>query len=37
MERVSSIFRQILKFFPRTIFDAAVKEHHAEKHAKRMT
>ena len=37
MERVSSILRQILKFFPRTIFDAAVKEHEAEKHAKGMT
>ena len=37
MERVSSIFRQILKFFPRTVFDAAVKKHQAEKHAKGMT
>ena len=37
MERVSSIFRQILKFFPRTIFDAAVNQHKAEKHAKGMT
>lgn len=37
MERVSSIFRQILKFFPRTVFDAAVKRHEAEKHAKGMT
>lgn len=37
MERVSSIFGQILKFFPRTVFDAAVKEHEAEKHAKGMT
>jgi Transposase DDE domain/Domain of unknown function (DUF4372) len=37
MERVSSIFRQILQFFPRLIFDAAVNQHHAEKHAKGMT
>ena len=37
MEQVSSIFKQILKFFPRTIFDAAVNKHEAEKHAKGMT
>jgi hypothetical protein len=37
MERVSSIFSQILRFFPRTIFDAAVAHHHGEKHAKGMT
>lgn len=37
MERVSSIFRQILRFFPRTVFDAAVQKHQAEKHAKGMT
>jgi diacylglycerol kinase len=37
MERVSSIFRQILKFFPRTVFEGAVKKHEAEKHAKGMT
>jgi hypothetical protein len=37
MERVSSIFRQILKFFPRTVFEAAVGKHEAEKHAKGMT
>ena len=37
MERVSSIFSQILKFFPKTIFDAAVAHHHGEKHAKGMT
>lgn len=37
MEQVSSIFKQILKFFPRTIFDAAVNKHKAEKHAKGMT
>ena len=37
MERVSSIFSQILKFFPRTVFDAAVAHHQGEKHAKGMT
>jgi len=37
MERVSSIFSQILKFFPRTIFDSAVAHHQGEKHAKGMT
>lgn len=37
MERVSSIFGQILKFFPRVIFDAAVSQHEGEKHAKGMT
>jgi hypothetical protein len=37
MERVSSIFSQILKFFPKTVFDAAVAHHQGEKHAKRMT
>jgi hypothetical protein len=37
MERVSSIFGQILKFFPRTIFDAAVQTHEGDKHAKGMT
>jgi hypothetical protein len=37
MNRVSSIFAQIMKFFPRTVFDAAVKQHGAEKHAKGMT
>jgi diacylglycerol kinase len=37
MERVCSIFSQILKFFPRTIFQAAVQRHQAEKHAKGMT
>jgi len=36
MERVSSIFSQILKFFPRTIFDAAVQQHQSDKHAKGM-
>jgi hypothetical protein len=37
MERVSSISRQILKLFPRLVFDAAVKKHEAEKHARGMT
>jgi len=37
MERVSSIFGQILKFFPRTVFDAAVRGHNGEKHAKGMS
>jgi hypothetical protein len=37
MVRVSSIFGQILKFFPRGVFEAAVKHHQADKHAKGMT
>jgi hypothetical protein len=37
MERVSSIFGQILKFFPRTVFEAAVRKHGGDKHAKGMT
>ena len=37
MERVSSIFSQILRFFPKTIFDSAVAHHQGEKHAKGMT
>lgn len=37
MDRVSSIFSQILKFFPKTIFDSAVAHHQGEKHAKGMT
>jgi len=37
MERVSSIFSQILKFFPKAVFDAAVAHHEGEKHAKGMT
>jgi hypothetical protein len=37
MDRVSSIFGQILKFFPRGAFEAAVKQHQADKHAKGMT
>ncbi len=37
MERVSSIFSQILKFFPKTLFDGAVARHQGDKHAKGMT
>ena len=37
MEQVCSIFSQILKFFPRTVFQAAVQQYQAEKHAKGMT
>jgi hypothetical protein len=37
MERVSSIFGQILKFFPRPVFEAAVRKHEGDKHAKGMT
>ena len=36
MVQVSSIFGQILRFFPRTIFDAAVHKHQGDKHAKGM-
>lgn len=34
MERFSSIFCQLLKLFPRTEFQALVKEHRAERHAR---
>jgi hypothetical protein len=37
MERVSSIFGQILKFFPRAAFETAVKQHQADKHSKGMS
>jgi len=37
MPRVCSIFSQILRFIPRTIFESAVREHQTEKHAKGMT
>lgn len=37
MQRVSSIFSQILRFIPRAIFESAVVEHQTEKHAKGMT
>ena len=36
MVQVSSIFGQILRFFPRAIFDAAVHKHQGDKHAKGM-
>ena len=36
MVQVSSIFGQILRFFPRAIFDAAAHKHHGDKHAKGM-
>jgi hypothetical protein len=34
MKRVCSIFSQLLQLFPRTGFQAAVKEHKAERHAR---
>jgi len=37
MQRVCSIFSQILKFIPRPIFEDAVRSHKAEKHAKGVT
>ena len=37
MERVSSIFSQILRFFPRGVFDSAAARHRGDKHAKGMT
>ena len=37
MGRVCSIFSQILRFIPRSIFESAVQEHQTEKHAKGMT
>ena len=37
MERVSSIFSQIVKLVPRRLFDEAVQRHQGEKHAKGMT
>lgn len=37
MERVCSIFSQILKLVPRAEFDRAVRKHEAEKHAKGLT
>jgi diacylglycerol kinase len=37
MPRVCSIFSQILRFIPRTIFESAVQKHQTEKHAKGMT
>jgi hypothetical protein len=37
MQRVSSIFAQIVNFVPRTLFEAAVEQHQADKHTKGMT
>jgi hypothetical protein len=37
VERFSSIFCQLLKLFPRTEFQALVKEHRAERHARGFT
>ena len=37
MVRVASLFSQILSLFPRTEFQQAVKQHHAERHAKRFS
>ena len=37
MERFSSIFSQLLKLFPRTEFQALVKAHRAERHARGFT
>jgi len=37
MERVSSIFGQIVRFFPRAVFEAVVKEFQADKHSKGMS
>lgn len=37
MNRVCSIFSQLLQLFPRTEFQAAVKEHKAERHARGFT
>ena len=34
MVRASSLFSQILNLFSRTEFQQAVKQHHAERHAK---
>jgi DDE family transposase/uncharacterized protein DUF4372 len=34
VNKVCSIFSQILKFVPRLEFEAAVKKHHAERHAR---
>src|SRR5258708_5566861 len=37
MQRVCSIFSQILQWFPRLEFEAAVREHKAERHARGFT
>jgi len=37
MNRVCSIFSQLLQFFPRSEFQALVRDHHAERHARGFT
>jgi len=37
MNRVSSIFSQLLQFFPRLEFESLVREHRAERHARGFT
>jgi len=37
MNRVSSIFSQLLQFFPRFEFEALIREHNAERHARGFT
>ena len=37
MNRVSSIFSQLLQFFPRLEFEALVRTHRAEPHARGFT
>lgn len=37
MNRVSSIFSQLLQFFPRLEFQSLVREHQAERHARGFT
>lgn len=37
MNRVCSIFAQLLQLFPRTKFQAAVQQHKAERHARGFT
>ena len=37
MNRVCSIFSQLLQLFPRVEFEKAVKEHKAERHARGFT
>lgn len=37
MNRVSSIFSQLLQFFPRLEFEGAVRQHKAERHARGFT
>lgn len=37
MNRVSSIFSQLLQFFPRLEFESLVRKHAAERHARGFT